>query len=238
MNVCAAPLGSDVHGDDQLVVGERVPLRADEELGQRQAARAAHARELDLGAARRAAAAARRRRATPCRGCRRSCRGCGSAASRRCATPRRAPAARRASSAHRLGVGERRRRAAASPFSRAQPFSSATSFRLSSASGPRAVEVELDHDVGAALDRQRVGPLGLQPQRLVERARGQHVHGAKRTPRIDSRSTTRLASTRSTSSGKVDRGKREAEVKRMLWLAGLVCSAAVLVWRRLPRPAT
>jgi hypothetical protein len=39
----------DVNGGDQLVVGERVALRAHEKLRQRQAARPAHARDLDLG---------------------------------------------------------------------------------------------------------------------------------------------------------------------------------------------
>src|SRR5205823_8145107 len=40
----------DVHSDNQLVLGERVALRADEELRKREAPRAAHARDLDLSA--------------------------------------------------------------------------------------------------------------------------------------------------------------------------------------------
>ena len=36
----------------------------------------------------------------------------------------------------------------------------------------RTVEVELDHDVGAALDGFRVGSLGLQRERFVQRPRG------------------------------------------------------------------
>ena len=109
MNVCGAPRRLDPHGRDQLVGLERVPLRPDEELAERQRPDAAHARQLDRRAPRRAAAAARRRPARRCRGCRRSCRGCGSAASRPSATPRPAPGSvlgeRRL---HRLGVGEPR----------------------------------------------------------------------------------------------------------------------------------
>src|SRR6185369_14110227 len=41
---------------------------------------------------------------------------------------------------------------------------------------PRSVEVELDHHVRTALNRDRAGVLGLEPQRLGERARGQHLH--------------------------------------------------------------
>ena len=43
MNVCAAPLGRHVDGDDQLVGLERVPLRTGEELAERQRARPAAA---------------------------------------------------------------------------------------------------------------------------------------------------------------------------------------------------
>ncbi len=91
MNVCLPPVSTQ-QPDDELVLGEDVLLRSDEEVRQRDDARAADARELDLRAGRRAAAAARRRPATTCRGSRRSCRGSGSAASRRCATPPRARA--------------------------------------------------------------------------------------------------------------------------------------------------
>ena len=77
---------------------ERVPLHAGDELA-RAAARARLApTRTRPRRPRRAAAAARRRQARTCRGCRRSCRGFGSAASRPCATPRRAPAAAPASS--------------------------------------------------------------------------------------------------------------------------------------------
>ena len=42
--------------------------------------------------------------------------------------------------------------------------------------GPRAVEVELDHDVGPAADRERARMLGAQHERLCQRARPQHLH--------------------------------------------------------------
>ena len=35
---------------------------------------------------------------------------------------------------------------------------------------------ELDEEVGSALDREGIGPLGLQPERLVERPRRDDVH--------------------------------------------------------------
>ena len=41
------------------------------------------------------------------------------------------------------------------------------------------VEVQLDHDVRAALDRPRVRRLRPEPQRLVERPWGEHVHAAQ-----------------------------------------------------------
>ena len=62
------------------------------------------------------------------------------------------------------------------PFSRDHPRSSATSFRLRSASGRAAVEVQRDHHVGSALDRNRVRVLCLEAKRLVQRAGGQDVH--------------------------------------------------------------
>ena len=94
MKVCGAPVGVDETRGDQLV---RPRARsASGRRGTRRAASCACRATLAtsiVGAARRAAAAARRRRARRCRGCRRSCRGSGSAASRPCAPPRRAPAA-------------------------------------------------------------------------------------------------------------------------------------------------
>ena len=41
---------------------------------------------------------------------------------------------------------------------------------------PRAVEVELDQHVCAALDEAGLGQLRLEPERLVQRARGEDVH--------------------------------------------------------------
>ena len=131
---------------------------------------------------RRAAADARRRRARRCRGCRRSCRGCGSAASRPCATPRRARAAARRARGCIASVYVSPAREAQRCRSRAtSPSAPATSARLRIVSGRVAVEVELDEQVGAAGDRPRVGPLRLQPQRLVEGAGSDHLHAVKDT---------------------------------------------------------
>ncbi len=62
------------------------------------------------------------------------------------------------------------------PFSRDQPRSSATSFRLRSDLGPRAIEVERDHHVGSALDRERVRVLGLQPSASSSERGREDVH--------------------------------------------------------------
>ena len=124
----------DVRGQDELVVGERVPLDADEEVLERHAARAAHARDLDL----RALDEERRQRVA-----------CGRRGSE---IPADRPAVadlRRADGARRLR--ERRQdRSRASPttsvyvrpapsrsvpFSRDQPRSSETSFRFRRTSG-------------------------------------------------------------------------------------------------------
>ena len=53
--------------------------------------------------------------------------------------------------------------------------------------GPGAVEVQFDHDVGPALDRNRVLSLGLQRQRLVERLRGEHLHAPSLRDRVSRR---------------------------------------------------
>ena len=87
--------------------GERRALRAGHELGDRHAAACrARRRELDDGVRARRAAAARRRRATRWRGCRRPCRGCGSAASRPCGWRSRGPGSRSPSSAMMPRVGD------------------------------------------------------------------------------------------------------------------------------------
>ena len=135
MKVCRLSDGRQADRDDQLVLGERVPLRTDEELRERRPSASRRPWPARPRRPRRAAAAARPRRARPCRGCRRSCRGCGSAASRPCARPRPAPAgARRArpsiASAYVSPAPSR-----SVPFSRDQPRSSATSFRLRIVSG-------------------------------------------------------------------------------------------------------
>ena len=65
------------------------------------------------------------------------------------------------------------------PFSRAPPLELADLVQVQQRVGPRAVEIELDHQVGAALDRPRPGHVGAQPQRLVEGARGQDVHAGE-----------------------------------------------------------
>ena len=50
---------------------------------------------------------------------------------------------------------------------------------------PGAVEVELDEEIGSAGDRPCVGQLRLQPERLVEGARSDHLHEGKDTVRVD-----------------------------------------------------
>ena len=93
MNVCARAAGRTRTATISSSWRERVPLRR--RRGTPPAARGAcRARSRARPRRpRRAAAAARPPRARPCRGCRRSSRGCGSAASRPCATPRPALAA-------------------------------------------------------------------------------------------------------------------------------------------------
>ena len=86
---------------------------------------------------RRAAAATRRRPAKRCRGCRRSCRGCGSAATRPCATPPRAPEGASASAGCIASAYVSPAPSLSVPFSRTQPRSSGTSLRFSSTWGRR-----------------------------------------------------------------------------------------------------
>jgi cytosine/adenosine deaminase-related metal-dependent hydrolase len=49
---------------------------------------------------------------------------------------------------------------------------------------PQAVEVELDHQVGTTGDGDGVRPIGLDPKRLFEAARGQNVHARQGTVRL------------------------------------------------------
>ena len=110
------------------------------------------------------------------------------------------------SGAHRLGVGQ----AGAEPKRAvlARPAAQLRRPRSGSGSpaGPRAVEVERDHHVRPALDRQRVGMLGPQPERLVEAAWREDVHGANCTvpvqwpQRFRDGSQSRAATSRPTSS--------------------------------------
>ena len=73
--------------------------------------------------------------------------------------------------AHRLGVGEPRAEDERAVLAR-EPAQLGDLVEVDQRRRPRAVEVELDEDVGAALDEARVGQLRLEAQRLVERARG------------------------------------------------------------------
>ena len=195
MNVCGAPDGRQRHRGDQLVRLERVPLHARDELAERDAPRAAHGRALDLGALDAASG--------------------GSASPAGDAVPRLPPivprlricgepTVRDASASAGSSAGElaapsprcrsARRRAAATPFSRDQPRSSATSFRLSSAAGRArsklsATITSVPPWIGSAL-----GVLRPQPQRLVEGARGEDVHGANCTVPVQWPHRSRAAS--------------------------------------------
>ena len=179
MNVSRPAADSHARRDDQLVGLERVPLHAQQEA-LAPASSASPARSPPRPRRpRRAAAAAHPRPARRCRGSRRSCRGCGSAASRRCARPPPSAGKSSASGACIASVY-------VSPApSRTVPVLARPALQLRHLGevedrlGPRPVEVELDEQVGAAGDRAGLGALGLQPQRLVERARGEDLHATK-----------------------------------------------------------
>jgi hypothetical protein len=165
-------------GDDQLVRLQPVALRADEELAQRHRARAARRSELDL----RAVDEQRRQRVSRGRGRAEVAADRAAVADLRPADSARGLGQReqRLGEPHRLGVGQ--------PGAEPQgPVLAhvATQFghlvQVQQRRRPCSVEVELDHHVGAALDRQRVGSLGLQRQRLLEPARSQDVHDGKST---------------------------------------------------------
>ena len=76
---------------------------------------------------------------------------------------------------HRLGVGEPGAEDERAVLAR-EPAQLGDLVEVDQRRRPRAVEVELDEDVGAALDEARVGQLGLEAQRLVEAMGGQDVH--------------------------------------------------------------
>ena len=161
MNVCARRLGVDPHGDDELVRLERVLLHADEELGERQRRSPRTLAISHLGVLdeeRRQRVAGRRRRAEV-------------AADRAAvADLRRADRARRLGQRrqragerplHRLGVGEPgaedERAVLARPPAQLRDLVEVDQRRRA-----RAVEVELDEHVGAALDEARLRELRLE----------------------------------------------------------------------------
>ena len=165
----------DEDGRDQLVGGEHVALRA-RVRSRRSGSRRMPAleRSSTVGVAPRTAAAARRPPARRCRGCRRSCRGCGSAESRPCALRARGRAAAAPSSAMQPRVGRcRHRRGAAVSPGPSRVSSGNRSGRGSP--GAEAIEVELDHQVGAA-EQGDAGDLAAERERLVEVGGSQHVH--------------------------------------------------------------
>ena len=80
---------------------------------------------------------------------------------------------------HRLGVGKTRGEPEPSVLPR--PAAQLRDLvQVQERGGPTTVEVELHHHVGAALDRHRVGALGLKPQRLVQRPGGEDFHARAR----------------------------------------------------------
>ena len=174
MKVCGCAAGRDLRRDDELVVGEGAPLDADEELGERDVARPANARDLDL----RSLDQERRQRVA------RGRRGAEVPADRPAVADLRRPdgarglGERRAALgelAHRLGV----RQPGAEPERPVLARPAAELVHLVQVEehvGPLPVEVEGHHDVGAALDRQASGCSALSAECLVERPRGEDVH--------------------------------------------------------------
>ncbi len=169
----AARLDQDC--DDELVLGERVPLDADEELGERDRPRPADARDLDL----RALDEQRRQRVSRRR------RGAEVAADRAAvADLRRAHRARglgerrqlvRERPRHGLGVREPGSEAKRSVVTRPRAELGHL-VEVEQRVGPQAIEVQGNHDVGAALDRDGAGKLRLERECFVERARREDVH--------------------------------------------------------------
>ena len=176
MNVCELPEGRTTTAGDELVVRERVPLRPDEEVADGHPPDAAlRARELDLGLA----DEQRRQRVS---GGRRSAE----------VAAERAPVANlgRADRPRRfrergqlgrelavldLGVGQ----ACAEPKEAVLAGPTAELGNLPEIEdrvGPRAVEVELDHHIGPAADRERSRMLGALHERLREGPGPQHLH--------------------------------------------------------------
>src|SRR5205823_6600054 len=167
------PRRTDAHGDDQLVLGEGIPLRADEEVPQRQRPRPTGARKLDLGAV----DEQRRQRVAGRRGRTEIPADRPAVADLRPADGTRGFRERAKRFRERHGFGVRQPGAKSQAAVLARPASQLGYLvQVQQRRRPRAVEVELHHQVGTALDRNRFGPLGLQAQRLIERARGEDVH--------------------------------------------------------------
>ena len=165
-------------GRDQLVRFERVPLHTGDELLERQRAHAADRRAFDLGSL----DLQRRQRVTGGRGGREvAAEGAAVADLRRADRPRRLGQRGQQLgelAGHRLGVGEPGAEAQRSVLARpASQLLDLVQVQQRLRASP--VEVQRDHDVRPALDRQRAGVFGLQVQSIVERARREDVHGAE-----------------------------------------------------------
>ncbi len=163
------------HGEDELVGGEGVLLRAHEKRLERQAPLAARACDLDL----RLLDEERRKRVARRRGCaqvpaeraaildrRRPDRPC-------CLGERRQRLCELGPTTVRVGQPRTEAENAVLPAPAAKL---AHLVQVEQRTRARSVEVELDHDVRPAGDGQRAGRFRLEPERLVQRAWRQDVH--------------------------------------------------------------
>ncbi len=178
MNVCSPPLGRRRTDTTSSSGARAVRFTPRRNSSSGSAASPADAFELDLGAL-----CEERRQRVSCR------RGGTEVAADRPAVPD----LRRADRSGRLGEGgqqrsERRAHRLRVREGRAEP--ELVSFVRPAAElgelcevderlRPRVAEVQLDHDVRAALDPARLGQLRLQAERLLERARREDVHGGR-----------------------------------------------------------
>ena len=186
MNVCGARDGVTQTAVISSSPAESVAFDAGDELAERHSSRAANRFALDLGVLDERAAAVHRPPARRCRGCRRSCRGFGSAATRRCAKPRRAPAARRGAARARPRRRSDRSRVGAVRRCTREAAELGDLVQIQQRRGPAVVEVERHHHVRAALDRpggRDARPSAAEPRRACGASglpRGRRVRFCRR----------------------------------------------------------